>query len=119
MTHTPPTCPLHFQVENGLAFTREDSVLFQAQLLKGPEDVCGGAAGTGLGALVGQLGGSRQVVSLGSEIPDFRFTSQCCTDKGSLSNRGHCFLSMKKVQPLTRISGKTRVPFGVLLMSYV
>lgn len=69
MTHTPPTCPLHLQVENGLAFTREESVLFQAQLLKGPEDVRGGAAGTGLGALVGQLGASCQVVSHGSETP--------------------------------------------------
>lgn len=75
MTHTSPTCPLHFQVENGLAFTGEDAVLLQAQLGVSQGRMCGGATGTGCGALVGQPGGSRQVVSLGSEIPNVGFTS--------------------------------------------
>lgn len=59
-------------------------MLYQAQLLKGPRDACGGAAGTGLGALVGQLGGFPP--GGGGEIPNFRFPGQGSTDRGSLSN---------------------------------
>lgn len=58
--------------------------LLSGQLPKCPEDACGGASSTSLGALVGPLGGSRPGVSPGSEIPQFQ-VHQPCTNRGCLS----------------------------------